>query len=162
MEIVIGSEKYFEECLIIVRQLPKFFTPKALETINMDLKKNLTYIVMDSNNVLGFIVTDKGTSNLAEIKWLAIAPGHHHRGLGTSLIKYTEKQLKTFGVEKIMVKTLAHLEIDEDNDPYQNTRKFYEKLGFVHQETLDPYPGWDPRNPCAVYIKIIEYDNKTL
>lgn len=38
---------------------------------------------------------------------------------------------------------------------YARTRKFYEQRGFHLLEEIDPYPGWDPGNPCAIYVKVL-------
>jgi len=51
-----------------------------------------------------------------------------------------------------MAKTLAP---DVEYAPYEATRRFYEKKGFIHLETIDPYPGWDPGNPCAIYVRVL-------
>ena len=36
--------------------------------------------------------------------------------------------------------------------PYQATRAFWERNGFVHIDTIDPLPGWEPGNPAAIYV----------
>jgi hypothetical protein len=35
--------------------------------------------------------------------------------------------------------------------PYVATRAFWELRGFVHVDTIDPLPGWQPGNPAAIY-----------
>lgn len=58
--------------------------------------------------------------------------------------------LKAEGIRFLEVKTLAS---DIDYAPYELTRRFYESRCFVHLETIDPFPEWEPGNPCAIYIK---------
>ena len=36
--------------------------------------------------------------------------------------------------------------------PYEATRAFWERNGFVHVDTIDPLPGWEPGNPAAIYV----------
>ena len=36
--------------------------------------------------------------------------------------------------------------------PYESTRAFWERNGFIHIDTIDPLPGWRPGNPAAIYI----------
>jgi hypothetical protein len=36
--------------------------------------------------------------------------------------------------------------------PYEATRAFWERNGFVHVDTIDPLPGWKPGNPAAIYV----------
>ena len=61
------------------------------------------------------------------------------------------------GIALIEVKTLA---ATADYAPYEKTRRFYE-LGLFLIETIDPFPGWEPGNPCAIYVKILQ-DNPTV
>ena len=32
------------------------------------------------------------------------------------------------------------------------TDSFWERNGFIHIDTIDPLPGWQPGNPAAIYI----------
>jgi len=32
------------------------------------------------------------------------------------------------------------------------TRAFWERNGFVHIDTIDPLPDWEPGNPAAIYV----------
>jgi len=36
--------------------------------------------------------------------------------------------------------------------PYEATRAFWERNGFIHVDTIDPLPGWEPGNPAAIYV----------
>lgn len=36
--------------------------------------------------------------------------------------------------------------------PYEATRAFWERNGFVQVDTIDPLPGWEPGNPAAIYV----------
>jgi hypothetical protein len=36
--------------------------------------------------------------------------------------------------------------------PYEATRVFWERNGFVHVDTIDPLPGWKAGNPAAIYV----------
>jgi hypothetical protein len=35
--------------------------------------------------------------------------------------------------------------------PYEATRAFWERRGFVQVDTINPLPGWEPGNPAAIY-----------
>jgi hypothetical protein len=39
-----------------------------------------------------------------------------------------------------------------DRGPYEATRAFWERNGFIHVDTIDPLPGWEPGNPAAIYV----------
>ena len=77
-------------------------------------------------------------------------PEHQHRGIGSALVNRIASDLSSQGIKVMEVKTLS---ADVDYAPYEKTRRFYEKVGFMHLDTIDPYPGWEPGSPCAIYIK---------
>lgn len=60
--------------------------------------------------------------------------------------------MRSAGVELLEVKTLS---AKADYLPYEATRGFYQRTGFLHLETVDPYPGWGPENPGAIYVKVL-------
>jgi len=39
--------------------------------------------------------------------------------------------------------------------PYEATRAFWARNGFVHIDTIDPLPGWPPGNPAAIYVAAV-------
>lgn len=52
----------------------------------------------------------------------------------------------------LQVKTLAPT---VEYAPYEGTRTFYEAMGFRLLEIIDPFPGWEPGNPCAIFAKAL-------
>lgn len=149
LELRRGTENDIEPCLMIAKQLPQYFTNKALTAMNNDLKNNELVIAEISNEVVGFISYLKKNQNTAELSWLAVAPNHQRKGIGSELVKYIITELKSGGFNALEVKTLAKV---ANYPPYHGTRRFYEAVGFMHRETIDQYPGWDPGNPCAKYV----------
>jgi hypothetical protein len=39
--------------------------------------------------------------------------------------------------------------------PYEATRAFWERGGFVLVDTIDPLPDWEPGSPAAVYVAAV-------
>lgn len=37
-------------------------------------------------------------------------------------------------------------------EPYESTRAFWERRGYVQVDRIDPMPGWQQGNPCARYV----------
>lgn len=37
-------------------------------------------------------------------------------------------------------------------EPDIGTRAFWEHMGFVQIDCIDPLPGWQPGNPSAIYV----------
>jgi ribosomal protein S18 acetylase RimI-like enzyme len=155
MKILQGNRKYIDNCLSVARELKQYFTTTALRAIEKDLHRHLLFIAIDSvdsKKLLGFAAIDCKNQYVAEILWIVVKKEYQNNGIGSSLINYINNDLKAQGIKLLEVKTLSK---DIKNSYYEKTRRFYKKLGFVHLETIDHYHGWDPGNPCAIYVKII-------
>ena len=153
MEIARGNETHIEACLSIARKLAgKYFTENGIATMSEDLRKHLLYVAVDWDEVVGFVTVHRKSDRVAEISWMAVKPERQCRGIGSALIDYIASDLRSQGFKLLYVKTLSE---DVKYPPYEITRLFYRKVGFIHLETIDPYPGWDPGNPCAIYVRIL-------
>lgn len=77
--------------------------------------------------LLGFVApgVDNGTG---WIEQLYLAPGHTGRGLGTALLQAALAQLRQQGCDSVQLWCFA---------ANQGARRFYERHGFVAQETTD-------------------------
>lgn len=152
MEIIQGNRTHIEDCLRIARNLPQYFTQDATKNLSKDISTHQLFVAVDSSEVRGFIILIQKSPFVAEISWLAVHPEHQHKGYGSSLVEFIATKLKNTGVKLLEVKTLSP---GTDYLPYENTRRFYDKSGFLLMDIIDPYPGWEPGNPCAVYVKIL-------
>lgn len=150
MEILAGSEDYIEACIQIAKLLPKHFTDLARITMKDDLENEFFYVAKDNDKVVGFCCVKIKYKSVGEILWLAVVPNKQNLGIGTALIEYISNKFRQQDIVLLEVKTLAD---DSEYPPYELTRKFFKKMGFIHLETINPYPGWGPDNPCAIYIK---------
>jgi GNAT superfamily N-acetyltransferase len=81
--------------------------------------------------------------------WLAVRAGQRGRGLGTVLLDRMLSDLASEGVSVVEVKTLDR---SAGYPPYEVTRAFYERRGFIQVDVIDPLPGWQPGNPAAIYV----------
>lgn len=59
------------------------------------------------------------------------------------------RELEERGVLLLSTGTLAAA---AEYAPYEGTRAFFEAVGFLHVDTIDPYPGRDAGNPCALLV----------
>jgi len=146
------SEKHVDACLTIAKELHHYFSEEGIATMSKDLKRNSLYIAMNLNEVVGFTAVHNKSNYVAEISWMAVKLEYHRQGTGSSLIERVVDDLRPQGIRVLEVKTLS---ADADYPPYEKTRRFYEKMGFMHLETIDPYPHWEPGSPCAIYVKIL-------
>jgi GNAT superfamily N-acetyltransferase len=137
-----------DACLAIVRALPDYFTDDVPDAIRRDLVPHQGWVADDGGPV-GFTVVDRRSSAAAEILWAAVHPVRRGTGLGTLLIDHVLDALAAEGVLLVEAKTLDR---GAGYAPYEATRAFWERRGFVQVDTIDPMPGWQPGSPCALYV----------
>jgi N-acetylglutamate synthase-like GNAT family acetyltransferase len=140
-------KKDFSTCVQIAKNLPEWFDAKELLEISKDVEKLPTFVIEDSG-ILAFVCIENKSEKVIEIKHLAVEKNHQKKGLGTTLLKFIKNQYPKS--ELMVVKTLDE---SVDYKPYERTRAFYEKNGFIKIAVIDPYPGWSPGNSCAIYVK---------
>ena len=147
-----GKQAYSGPCREIMRGLPEFFTPKALDDMARDLEKHTLFVAGEEAYPSGFATARYKNRHTLEITWLAVRRDQRRRGVGAALIKYIADHARDADKHILMLKTLAPI---AGYKPYEATHSFYEKFGFLHVDTIDPYPGWGPDNPCAIYVKAL-------
>jgi ribosomal protein S18 acetylase RimI-like enzyme len=134
---------------MIIRGLPDYFTDDVAEKVNMDAPNNDGWVLVDSDNVVGFALVKRRSAAGAEILWMAIDSNRRGMGEGTILLNHVLDDLASDGVKVVEVKTL---DSSAEYQPYEATRAFWERRGFVQVDTIDPLPGWQPGNPSAIYV----------
>src|SRR5262252_1109911 len=138
-----------ETCVEIVRGLPDFFTPDTFDTIRSDFERHQGWAATDGDEVLGFAVVDRRSATAAEILWAAVQRDRRGTGTGALLVEHVLDALAGEGVLLVEAKTLDR---SAGYAPYEATRAFWERRGFVQIDRIDPLPGWQPGNPCALYV----------
>src|SRR5690348_14512792 len=97
----------------------------------------------------GFAIAARKSPAGAEILWIAVDAARRGRGHGTRLLGRVLDHLGADGISVVEAKTLDR---SSGYRPYEATRAFWERNGFVHVDTIDPLPGWEPGNPAAIYV----------
>jgi GNAT superfamily N-acetyltransferase len=136
----------------IVRGLPDYFTDDVPAKVERDAAGHEAWVITDSGTVAGFAVAARKSPAGAEILWIAVDAARRARGLGTSLLTHVLDHLAAAGISVVEAKTLDR---SSGYRPYEATRAFWERNGFIHIDTIDPLPGWPPGNPAAIYIAAI-------
>lgn len=149
VEVLEGSGRHLGACMRIGRKLPEYFNPSGLEAMRRSLAEDTLYVALKDDTVAGFATISDRKDGVAEILWLAVDPEMQGAGVGSALIERVEGDLAAQNVRMLVVKTLAE---EADYQPYEATRRFYERTGFLHLDTIDPYPGWNG-DPAAIYAK---------
>jgi GNAT superfamily N-acetyltransferase len=138
--------------LDIVRRLSDYFTDDVPGKVTADVQKHGGWVIVDDGRPLGFSVVERRSSLVTEILWMAVDPVCRDTGVGTELLDHIVDDLVTDGVRLVEVKTLDG---SAGYPPYEGTRAFWGGRGFVHLDTIDPLPGWQPGNPCALYVRAL-------
>jgi GNAT superfamily N-acetyltransferase len=136
-------------CQAVVRGLPDHFTPDVPDTVAADMGRHESWVVTAGAEVVGFAVVDRRSAEAVEVLWAAVAAGRRGWGLGTRLVEHVLAELAAGGVRLVEVRTLDR---SAGYAPYEATRGFWEARGFVQVDRVDPYPGWQAGNPCAIYV----------
>jgi ribosomal protein S18 acetylase RimI-like enzyme len=151
VEISTGTREHLEPCLRIARNLPEYFNAEGLQALGYSLVEDALYVASDKDKVGGFATVWHKPEEVAEISWLAVNPTWQGQRVGKALVQQIEKELVARGMRMLVVKTLAE---ESNYPPFEATRRFYERVGFLLVETVDPYPGWGG-DLAAIYVKAL-------
>ncbi|MBI2547620.1 MAG: GNAT family N-acetyltransferase [Candidatus Aenigmarchaeota archaeon] len=109
----------------ISKILSKYFTPAARRNIRRVCKTQNGFVVVEER-VIGFLLYRKWKYT-AVITWMGVLPEYQNKGIGKSLLKTLENELRKHGISELRVSTLAPT---VKYKPYEKTRRFYFKNGF--------------------------------
>jgi len=133
----------------IIRGLPDYFTDDVPAQVERDAASHQAWVLTESGTVTGIAVAATKSPGGAEILWIAIDAARRGHGHGTRLLGHVLDQLSAAGTSVVEAKTLDR---SSGYRPYEATRAFWERNGFVQVDTIDPLPGWQPGNPAAIYV----------
>lgn len=142
-----------DTCTGIARGLPEYFTSAAADTVRRDLTEFHAWVIADAGRVFGFLVAHVRSSHAAEILWCAVAANDRGHGIGTVLVEHVLDELRTNGLRLVEVKTLDR---SVDYSPYEATRVFWERRGFIQIDTVDPPAGWQQGDRAALYVASLQ------
>jgi GNAT superfamily N-acetyltransferase len=136
-------------CERILRALPEWFgIESSLVAYVRDLESLETEIAEVAGQVAAFLALRRHTVQAAEIHVMAVDPVRRRTGLGRALVARAETRLRLAGVALLQVKTRGPSAPDPG---YEQTRKFYEALGFLPLEETTAF--WGEADPCLVMVK---------
>lgn len=137
--------------LDIMGRLPEWFSPpediaaKAVSHRNMPF-----FAAFDGDECIGFAALKIHNEHTAEIYNLGILKKYHRQGGGHLLTRACVDFCRARGMAFLTVKTLDGSACYE---PYERTRAFYGKEGFLPLEVFPDY--WNEDNPCLFLVKVI-------
>ena len=114
------------------------------DKVEYDAARHQAWVITDSGTVAGFAIAARRSSAGAEILWIAVDAARQGRGPepGCSAASWT-----TWAPTGSASWRPRPWTAPPDTAPYEATRAFWERNGFVHVDTIDPLPGWEPGNP---------------
>lgn len=143
-----------DACAAVLESLPDYFTDDTYDEARAACAGGaIGWVAVDeAGAVVGFVLAERRFAAAAEITFAAVAPERRGGGVGTGLVERTLGDLGAAGVAVVEVKTL---DASAGYEPYVATRAFWEARGFVQVDAIDPFPGWMPGNPCAIYVRAV-------
>lgn len=106
------------------------------------------YVAETERGRRGLVLVKWTSPASAEIYWIGVDPEFRGSGIGRALIEAAIEAACKRGVRYLFVMTLHP---DNPDEPYRETRKFYDALGFVY--VLEEQDPSDPDCPMAWYLK---------
>jgi len=105
-----------------------------LDNLNQKDYMIYTYVTDDTKQAAGYICYGKRplTDSTYDLYWIAVDPGIHGKGIGSSLIGFMEQDLGELGANLILIETSGKPE-------YEGERKFYEKNGYKVQSIIKSF-----------------------
>jgi hypothetical protein len=138
-----------EACQTIARGLPDFFTDDVPDKIANDLDAHHGWVITKDEGVVGFAVVEYRSSRAAEILWMAAR--HDQRNQGSA-----RRSSNTSSVPSLLTTSPSSRPRPSmrplATSPTSRPAPSGEHHGFVHIDTSDPLPGWQPGNPAAIYV----------
>ena len=136
------------ECEAVLRSLPEWFgIEAALVQYAKDAAVLPTLTARAGGPLCGFLSVKRHFPGSAEIHCVAVHVAYRSRGIGRALLASCEAWLVGEGVRLLQVKTLGP---SRSSEPYERTRRVYERAGFTPvEEFLTLWEG----NPCLQLAK---------
>ncbi len=143
------TERERRSCIELAKTLNIWFNESGLKAMEQDLQSEQTFVAVEKGHILGFITISSINERVLEILWMAVKSEFHRMGIGSEILHFIEKWAKARGYNLITVKTSGDLSYS----PYDKTRNFYERNGFLRVVLIDNYPEWGEE--VLIYVKCL-------
>lgn len=122
----------------------------AEETLSKGEKSGYSFIFLEDEHGVPFAFTSFGTipctKKRFDLYWIGVHEDKRGEGLGSLLLKETEKAVKTLGGKILYIETSSR-------EKYAPTREFYLKNGYIIETVLeDFYEDGDGKVICSKRI----------
>jgi len=151
IRFVAQPEKRSEIARVVLLDLPEWFgIPEYTENYIRECAEMPLWVCEISGEIAGFLAIKETSPYAVEVHVMGVKKAHHRSGIGKALFEAMRQFAKAQGYEFLHVKTVDAGLYQE----YDDTRMFYESLGFRKLEVLPEL--WDPENPCLLMVMYIQ------
>lgn len=135
--------------LAIVTNRPAHFVAAAQPLICTAFSEHRTLVCVEKETLLAFLIWSSSRSEI-ELLWLAVAPGHEHRGMGTALVRAVMETATT--QSRVFLRTATTDSTIPgttfNGTAYSHAIRFFESLNFAQEARVEGY--WSPTNHCLI------------
>ena len=137
--------------LKIMHALPAWFSPpEDIDKKSLIHRDYPFFAAYDFDEPIGFAALKIHNEYTADIYNLGVLEEYHRQGIGRLLIEAAEQFCVRGGYLYLTVKTL---DSSAEYEPYERTRAFYKKMGFIPLEVFTTF--WNEENPCLFLAKYL-------
>jgi GNAT superfamily N-acetyltransferase len=137
-----------------MHSLPTWFSPpEDIEQKAITHRDYPFFAAYDGDVPIGFAALKIHNQYTADIFNLGILESYHRQGIGRLLIETVEQYCINSGYVFLTVKTL---DSSAEYEPYERTRAFYKRMGFIPLEMFTTF--WNEENPCLFMAKYLNKD----
>jgi len=106
------------------------------------------YVAEHDGRVAGYVCYGPNpmTRGTWDLYWLAVSPGLHGQGVGSTLVKMAEQDIKGLGGRMVLIETSS-------NPNYKAARSLYLTLGYEHVSTIPDF--YDPGDNKETFRKVL-------
>jgi GNAT superfamily N-acetyltransferase len=151
IRIVAFEPRFGGACESMIAELPEWFgLAEANAAYLRDLAALSSWVALLGSDVVGAVTLERHFPESFEVHFLAVRPEHHRRGIGRTLLRHVEAEVRARGGGLLHAKTLA----PSHPDPwYARTRAFYAAMGFA--PLFETSALWGSANPAVVLVKAL-------
>ncbi len=136
----------------IMGSLPEWFNPPESIPEKAVIHRDFPFFAAFENDTcIGFAALKLHNEYTADIYNVGVLKKYHRHGAGHMLIAACERYCAEKNMKFLTVKTLDE---SAEYEPYNGTRAFYKKEGFIPLEVFTTF--WDEDNPCLFLAKAVE------
>ena len=133
----------------VMHSLPAWFSPPEDIERKAVIHRDYPFIAAyDGDSPIGFAALKIHNEYTADVYNIGVMEQYHRQGAGRGLLEAAERYCKDNGFLYLTVKTL---DSSAEYEPYELTRAFYKKMGFIPLEVFTTF--WNEENPCLFLAK---------